>query len=485
MNSNKVLSEDIDVNINELDEKFKDCPDILTKKLILKNGIKGCFFYLKGFINFDLIQRDFIKPILSIDIDNISDKEILDYLPLFNTSLGYDINILVTSVLNGKTVFLMDKLNYAIICDLKEVEKRSIKEPEGEKNVRGPYVGFIENLDTNITLIRREIKDNDLKFKTVQVGSRTKQTVTIGYIQGIANPKLLNTLLTKISKIDTDGLLAIGYIEQYITDSPNSPFPQYLPTERPDKVIAALLEGRFAILMDGTPFALIVPVSFWSFFQALDDYSTKWMIGSFFRLIRLFSMIIAVILPSIYISITSFQYYLVPINLLEPLAISRTQVAFPPIVEALIMEFTIEIIREASIRLPTYISTTIAVTGGIIIGQAAVNAGIVSSLFIIIVAVTAIASYVNPVYDFGSALRLTRFMFLILASFFGIIGVLISTVLVIAHLLSLESLGQPYLMPIVPFKKRNIKDTIIRAPLDFMKIIPHISKPLKKKRGGK
>lgn len=196
-------------------------------------------------------------------------------------------------------------------------------------------------------------------------------------------------------------------------------------------------------------------------------------------------MIIAVILPSIYISITSFQYYLVPINLLEPLAISRTQVAFPPIVEALIMEFTIEIIREASIRLPTYISTTIAVTGGIIIGQAAVNAGIVSSLFIIIVAVTAIASYVNPVYDFGSALRLIRFMFLILASFFGIIGVLISTVLVIAHLLSLESLGQPYLMPIIPFKKKNIKDTIIRAPLDFMKIMPHISKPLKKKRGGK
>ncbi|WP_027626110.1 spore germination protein [Clostridium lundense] len=481
----KLLSEDMSVNIDELTTKFKDCPDIVNKKLILKDGRQGCLFYIKGFINIDLIQRDLIKPMMSIDITNVSDKEILEYLPLINTSTCYDIDTVISSVLNGKTVFLIDKSNYAIICELNDFEKRSISEPENEKNVRGPHEGFIENLDSNLGILRKRIKNENLKFKNIILGNETKQKIVIAYINGIANPKLLNILTDKVSKINTDGLPAIGYIEQYITDSPNSPFPQYLPTERPDKVVSALLEGRLVILMDGTPFSLIVPVSFWSFIQAPDDYNTKWMLGSFIRYIRLLSLIISMTLPSLYISATAFQYYLIPLNLLIPLAISRTRVAFPPVIEALVMEFTIEIIREASIRLPTYISATIGVVGGIIIGQAAVNAGIVSSLFIIVVAVTAMASYVVPIYDFGSALRFTRFLFLILSSFFGIIGVVVGIALIISHLLSLESLGQPYFMPIMPFKKDSIKDTIIRAPLNFMKILPHISLPLKKKREGK
>lgn len=485
MCANRSLSKNLDDNINELVNKFKECPDVINKKLILKDGRKGCFFYLKGFINIDLIQRDFLKPMLSMDIKNIPDKEILDYLPLLDASLEYDIDNTVSSVLNGKIIFLIDKLDYVIICGLINAEKRSITEPENEKNVRGPHEGFIESLDTNIAMLRRKIKNENLKFNTITLGNETKQTVVVAYIDGIANPKLLSTLINKISKINTDGLLAIGYIEQYITDSPNSPFPQYLATERADKVVASLLEGRLTILMDGTPFALIAPVSFWSFIQALDDYSTKWMLGSFIRYIRIISVIISMILPALYISATAFQYYLVPLNLLIPLAISRTEVAFPPVVEALTMEFTIEIIREASIRLPTYISTTIGVAGGIIIGQAAVNAGIVSSLFIIVVAVTAMASYVIPVYDFGLALRLIRFLFLIFASIFGIIGVLVGSIFIISHLLSLESLGQPYFSPIIPFKKDSIKDTVVRAPLNFMKIRPHISLPLKKKRGGK
>ncbi|KAJ50258.1 spore germination protein KA [Clostridium tetanomorphum] len=485
MSATKLLSEDISVNIDELTAKFEDCPDIANKKLILKDGRQGCLFFIKGFINIDLIQRDFIKSIMSIDIASVSGKEILEYLPLLNTSTCYDIDTVISSVFNGKTVLLIDKSNYAIICELKDFEKRSISEPENEKNVRGPHEGFIENIDTNLSIIRKRIKSENLKFKNIILGNETKQKIVIAYINGIANPELLNILIDKVSKINTDGVLDIGYIEQYITDSPNSPFPQYLPTERPDKVVSALLEGRLVILMDGTPFTLIVPVSFWSFIQTPDDYSTRWMLGSFIRCIRTISIITSLILPSLYISATAFQYYLVPLNLLIPLAISRTRVAFPPVVEALVMEFTIEIIREASIRLPTYISATIGVVGGIIIGQAAVNAGIVSSLFIIVVAVTAMSSYVVPIYDFGLTLRFTRFLFLILASFFGIIGVIVGVVFVISHLLSLESLGQPYFMPIIPFKKDSIKDTIIRAPLNFMKIRPHISLPLKKKRGDK
>ena len=483
MGSMTPIYSELNKNIDYLNVKFSECPDFMLKKVIFKDGRKGCFFYMRGFVNTDLIQRDFIQPLFQLNINDIPDDEIADYLPIFNTSITYNLDTLVQGLLAGKTVLIIDNITCSIICDLTDIEKRSISEPEGEKNIRGPHEGFIENLETNIAILRRKIKDSNLKFKTIILGTETKQTVVISYIDGLANPDLVNTLYTKVNEIKTDGLLAIGYIEQYITDSPNSPFPQYLATERPDKVVASLLEGRLAILMDGTPFVLVVPVSLWSFFQALDDYSTKWMLGTFIRIVRFFSVILAVVLPSLYISATSFEYYLVPLNLLVPLAISRTQVAFPPIVEALLMEFTIEMIREASVRLPTYISTTIGVVGGIIIGQAAVNAGIVSSLFIIVVAVTAIASYVLPIYDFGLAIRLIRFVFLLMASIFGIIGVEVGIVFLMAHLLSLESLGQPYLMPLQPFKFSDLKDTLIRAPFTYMKKRTHISKPLKKKRG--
>lgn len=483
MNNTKPLSPDLEMNINELNTIFKECPDVLSKKIIFKDGRKGCFFYLKGFINMDLIQRDFIKPLLTICFNDICENEILDYLPLFNTSLVYDIDSIAAALLAGKTVLLIDKMKFSIICNLTDIEKRNISEPEGEKNIRGPHEGFIEDFETNIAIIRRKIKDSNLKFKTLELGTKTRQTVALSYIEGIANPELVNMLFSKLSEINTDGLLAIGYIEQYISDSPHSPFPQYMATERPDKAVASLLEGRLVIFMDGTPFALIAPVSLWSFLQALDDYSTKWMLGTFIRLIRVVGMFVAVLLPSLYISVTTFQYYLVPLNLLVPLAISRTQVAFPPVVEALVMELTIEMIREASVRLPTYIATTIGVVGGIIIGQAAVNAGIVSSLFIIVVAVTAISSYVVPIYDFGLAIRLIRFAFLLLASIFGIIGVTVGIIFLTAHLLSLESLGQPYVGPLQPFNLKDLKDTIIRAPLESMKSRPGMAKPLKKKRG--
>jgi spore germination protein len=309
--------------------------------------------------------------------------------------------------------------------------------------------------------------------------------VSIAYIEGIANTEILNNLYTKVNAIKTDGLLSIGHIEQLISDTKYSPFPLYIATERPDKAVAALLEGRFVVFLDGTPVVLIAPVSFFSFFQAPDDYASNWMIGTMLRLFRIMGLILALILPALYISVTSFHYYLVPLNILVQLGQSRAQVAFPPIVEALLMEFTIEMLREASVRLPTYIGSTIGVVGGIIIGQAAVNAGIVSNLFIIIVGATTIASYAIPNYEFGLCIVLIRFGILLMSSFFGIIGVLVSIIFMIIHLLALESLGQPYLSPISPFKLSDQKDMIIRLPFQFMKKRPHIAQPINDKRGDK
>lgn len=485
MNSNEILSINLSDNLTVLRAKFGECSDVIFKNVLLDGNKKGCFIYIEGLVDINILQRDFLKPVLSMNYFDLLKESIVEKIPLFNTSLYYEINLVLDGVLTGETVLLIDGSDVAISCSVQKFEKRSINEPEVEKNIRGPHEGFIEAIDTNISFLRRKIKDSALKFKTLKLGNKTNQTVAIAYIEGIANPQLLTTLYNKISSINTDGISAMGSIQQFISDSPNSLFPQYQVTERPDKAVACLLEGQLIVLLDGTPVVLIAPVSFFTFFSALDDYSMNWIYGSFLRFIRFMALIIAIMLPALYIAVTTFQYYIVPLDLLIPLAESRSRVPFPPIVEAMIMEITIELIREGAVRLPTYVGATIGVIGGIIIGQAAVNAGIVSTLLIIVVAVTAIASYVFPTYDFGSAIRLLRFIFMIITSIFGAVGLTIGNVILIAHLISLESLGQPYFQPLLPFKAKDLKDTLIRLPLKYLQKRPDIAKALNKERGKK
>jgi spore germination protein KA len=481
------LSFRLDDNLKALNIFFTDCPDIIQKQVALKGMKRGCFIFIKEFMNSDLLQRDFLRPLMTMNYSMLSNKNIIDYLPTLNNSLCYDIDSVVISVLEGKIVFLIDEVNFAVACDLMNVEKRAISEPNGEKNVRGAHDGFIESLNTNISLLRTKIKSSKFKYKSIVLGNLTNQSLAIAYIDGIANPQIVNNLYNKINNIKIDGLISINYIEQLIVDSKPSVFPQYIATERIDKSVAALLEGKVTVLLDGVPYALIAPISFFSFFDAPDDYSNNWISGTMVRLVRLvrfLSVITTLTLPSLYISITAFQYYLIPTNILVQLGKSRTTVAFPPVAEALMMEFTIQMIREASIRLPTYIGTTIGVVGGIIIGQAAVSAGIVSNLFIIVVGIMAIAAYVTPNHEFGMAITVLRIFILLMASLFGIVGMISSFSLLLMHLLSLESLGQPYFSPIMPLKIRDIKDTIIRFPLKFMKKRPDTAQPMKKRRSG-
>jgi len=296
---------------------------------------------------------------------------------------------------------------------------------------------------------------------------------------------LVEGLFEKISSIKLDGLPAIGYLEQSIITHPNSLFPQFLSTERPDKAVASLLEGRIVVLLEGTPVVLIAPVTFISFFQSLDDYSTPWILGSFLRAVRVLGGIfIAVYMPALYIAITSFHYYAVPLELMLNLAKSRIEVPFPPILEILILEITVELIREASIRLPTYIGTAVSVFAGLIIGQAAVEAGIVSNLVIVIVAATATASYVIPSTDMALSIRIIRFIFMLAASLFGIIGIVSCTTFTVGHIVALDSLGQPYFTPFSPFSFTGLKDTIIRMPLKMQMRRPEETRSGKKVRSG-
>lgn len=456
------------INIKGINEKLQDCPDILQKKVYIENNQEASFFFIESLIDKNLLQRDFISPVIAMSLDQLCNEKDIRNLPCLETTLLYDNDTVIEYIMAGKAVFVCDVLPHAISCIEDKKKQRAIEEPTTEKNIRGSHEGFVETLNTNLSILRRKIKNDRLKFKTTILGKQTNQSVAVAYIDGIANMDIVNSLFDKVSKIELDGLPAIGYIEQSISTHPHALFPEFIATERPDKAMAALLEGRIIILQEGTPVVLIAPVSFFSFFQAVDDYSTSWIQGSFLRIVRFAALIIAVLLPAFYISTTSYHYYIVPLNLLIPLAESRAKVPFPPVLEVLILEAIVEMIREAAVRLPTYIGTSISVFASLVIGQAAVEAGIVSNILIIIVAASAVASYVIPSFDMAMAIRILRFGFTLAAALFGMIGIIVLVGFIIFHLVSMESLGQPYLQPFTPLVPNNLKDTIFRLPLSAM-----------------
>jgi spore germination protein len=480
-----VLSTCLEDNIKHFEERFADCPDIIRRRLYLKDNTEIYLVYIDGLVDNNLLQRDLIISLTDLELNNINDKKTLENLPLSNLNLHNEITSLEREITAGKAIFLVNGQNYGVSVKISKHETRQISEPITEKNIKGSHEGFVESLNINMSILRRNIQNNNLKFKMLNIGSSTNQSVAIGYIKGICNEELLNTLYHRISELNMDGVMAIGFIEQVIVDYPNSPFPQYQSTERPDKVMAGLLEGRMVIMLQGTPVTLIAPVTYFSFFQSMDDYSHNWIMGTFLGLLREFGMLLTLFLPALYISITSFHYYMVPLELLIPLAESRVRVPFSPIVETVVLAVVIELIHEASVRLPTYIGTTIGVVGGIIIGQAAVEAGIVSNLLIIVIAITATSSNIIPNEDMSLAIRLCSFIMLILSGIFGIIGIVVFGVLILTHLINLRSLGQPYFQPLIPFKPKDLKDTFVRLPLKYHKKRPDIAKPNDLIRGRK
>jgi hypothetical protein len=481
-----LLSKRLEDNFSIINDKFLECPDIKRQRILLKDATPILIVYCEGLTDIDLLQRDIIPKLLELKSTELFDESMQTVrLPAASLSLVNEFDTLISDTLNGKTVIFINGFDIAISLSVIKVEKRSISEPNIEKNVKGPQEAFIESLNTNVSILRRKIKNSRLKFKTVILGDLTNQSVAIAYIEGIANPEIVETMYKKVKDIQFDGLLGIGYIEQLIADNQITPFPHYLVSERPDRIVASLLEGKLAILLDGTPFVLIAPVSFFSFMQATDDYTGSWMVQSLNRLLRFFGLFIAIFLPALYIAIVSYHYYMIPLNLLIPLAESRSRVPFPPIIEVLILETTLEMLREATIRLPTYIGASVGVVGGLIIGQAAVDAGIVSNILIIVVALTAIASYLIPNYDMALTVKYIRFIVMFFASIFGIIGIVICGIFILAHLVILESMGEPYFKPMFPFNLNDFKDILLRPQLKNLKKRPSTAKPLDNTRGKK
>ncbi|TCP22677.1 spore germination protein [Scopulibacillus darangshiensis] len=486
------ISKDLDVNImlvNKILGGKEKSGDLIIRHFNIgaNSEFKTAIVYMDGLVdnatidNFilktQMIETRGIDPERPITKDNLS--EIIKRYSLTINEIAEIDNMqkVISAILYGDTVLFIDGSEKAFDLNTKGWEHRPVGEPHTENVIRGPKEAFTETLRVNTALMRIRLKDPDLRVKQLTVGERTNTYVALVYIEGVADQTLLEQVERRIKKIEIDGVLESGYIEQMIEDSHWSPFPTLQYTERTDKAVANVLEGKIVVIVDGTPFVLIAPSIFTQFYQSPEDYYERFWIGTFIRFIRLISLFIALFAPSLYIALSSFHPEMIPSELEITMAAGRSTVPFPAIVEAMLMEISIEILREAGVRLPGVIGPTIGIVGALVIGQAAVQAGLVSPIMVIIVALTTIGSFACPSYNASIAIRLLRFPMMISAALFGLYGMMLFTLLIILHLCSLKSFGVPYIAPISPSHLGDLKDILFRAPLQWMNRRPVTMKP--------
>ncbi len=462
------LAPSLDDNVSEITRAYGHSADLVVRELTLDPRVAVLHF--DGLVDKKLVADNIVRPLTAWDpVRREAGRDALEdikgrYLAVTEVSEVTDYPAVLSHLSSGDCVLLVDGHATALSCSARGWAERGVDEAPSESTVRGPRDGFIETLRTNTGFIRRRIGDARLRVDELQVGRLTETAVDVVYIEGLAPPGLVDEVKARLKRIDTDSILESGYLEEFIEDDPRSPFPQVLRTERPDRVAGNLLEGRVAILTDGTPFALIVPAGFASFIMSPEDYYERYLIGSFLRLLRYASFFIALVLPSLYIAVTTFHQELLPTPLILSIAAQREGVPFPAFVEALLLELAFDVLREAGQRLPRLIGPTISIVGVLVIGQAAVQAGLVSPFMVIVVAFTGIASYTTPIYSFGLAVRLLLYGVMFLAASLGLFGIIVALSLLLIHLTALRSFGVPYLAPYAPVVLPDLKDTAVRAP---------------------
>ncbi|MDQ0220774.1 spore germination protein [Peribacillus cavernae] len=489
------ISASLDETVHFMKEILGDNDDFASKHFRIFGRFRAVMFYFTNLTNQDILNNDILKPLMYVPL-HLSEKEILlaelkDVITnetLYHSQVKIDdcLDQLIDFILRGETVIVIDGIAEAFHIGTRTVEKRAIEQPETEQAILGPREGFIENIATNISLLRYRLPTADLRVKTMTIGRITKSTVAVCYIKGIANNGVVSEVEKRLSEIDIDAIMDAGYLEQFIEDNPYSPFPQVQSTERPDKTVANILEGRVAILVDGSPFALVVPVVFNQFYQTVEDYSSRFLIGSFVRIARMLALVFSLIIPSLYVSFISFNPELLPTEFAVAVAGGRAGVPYPAVIEVLLIEVSMEVLREATVRLPKQVGGALSIVGVLVIGEAAVNAGLASPITIVVIALTTIGSFATPAYTAAFALRMLRFPIIILAGVFGLYGVVIGVIFIFNHMLSLKSFGVPYMSPVSPGNYQGWKDVVFRSPLWLMPKRPAFLQSANDKRiGGK
>jgi spore germination protein KA len=474
-----VIHKNIESNLANLKHVLGKSNDVIFREFEVgnKKPTKAFVCFIDGLGDKNLIN-EFITKALMVDIhiihpdENFLSPNILalvkeKVLSATEVTEADSFDRVLDGILSGDTALFIDGSMKVLLISARGGETRAVAEPDTEVSVRGPRDGFTEILRVNTSLLRRKIKNPRLIFEPLRLGKQTRTEINIVYIEGIANQEVIAEVRRRLHRIDTDVILESGYLEQFIEDHPFSPFATIGNSEKPDKVAAKLLEGRIAILCNGTPFALTVPFLFIEAIQVSEDYYSRPYLASITRGLRLISFLVTLIVPALYVAVETFHQEMLPTVLLITMAAAREGIPFPSFVEAMIMGTIFEVLRESGIRLPRQVGQAVSIVGALIIGEAAVNAGILSAPMVIVGALTGITSFIVPALLDG--IILFRIFLVLLSAAFGLYGIAIGLIIMLAHMCSLSSFGTPYLAPMAPTVWKDLQDTLIRVPLRLMK----------------
>ena len=482
VNNESAISTSLEENKKNVEEIYQ-LPlnkDIVIRKLIIPANppIKAMLVFMDGLSDKKIINMTVLQPLMLMrnsreelygaDLVGILIEE---YLPSGQATRVGRFKEVQQGINTGDSVLFFDGIEEAVVIETKGFEHRGVDRPATEQSVRGSQNAFSEVLRVNTALIRSMLHTSDLVTEMIPMGKQSNSNCAVMYLKSIANQELVAEVRRRIEGINTDIIIDSGMLESLIIDFPRNPFPQSLSTERPDRVAVHLAEGRVAIFMDGSPFGQIVPVSLFTLMHSADDFALHVYYANAMRMIRWASAFVSMLLPAIYISISTFHHEAIPTELMLSISAARGQVPFPTIVEIVLMEFSFELIREGGLRIPGILGSTLGIVGAIILGQAAVTAKIVSPIMVIVIAVTGLASYSIPDYRLGSAFRLLRFIFIFLAMSMGLVGIACGFLVFTAVLCSLKSFGMPYMAPVAP-KTTPGGDVILRKPIHMQKKRP-------------
>ena len=474
----------LEENIAHIEGRFEGCADAVMRRLFVGDErLEIYVVYMDSMYDRDFVDGVLLKNLL-FDVSQLpkshAGQAIFNkYLATADVKETDQMEDVIDEVLKGNTAILVEGMAKGIIVSSKDLPGRGVSEAETEVSVRGSKESFTESFRVNTVLIRRRIRDTRLKSKQMTVGVRSKTDVALMYMEDLVRPAILDEVLKRLERFQIDAILDSSYLEALTEEEWFSPFPQYQSTERPDKAASALLEGRLVLVVDNSPMVLLLPATFPCFFQASDDYYDRWDAANFVRLLRYAAAFAAVLLPGLYIALAGFHPEALPLSFALSFAASREGVPFILPVEVIVMELAFELLREAGIRLPGPMGSTLGIVGGLIIGQAAVDAHIVSPVVVILVALTALSAFTIPNELFASAFRMIKFYFIIAASLGGFVGLTAAVLTVLVHLSGLKSFGVPYMMPFVSAEMApdsKWQDNVWRMPISKMYERPYFTR---------
>ncbi len=477
------ISPDLAVSLKSIQNTWERCADLQVYRLTV--GLNDfAIVWLRNVVNEDRVQLGVLEPLTHLPQQHLASEEVQSHLTAVPVTSLTDLSEVNQAIADGQVIVLATGSSVALNVDVSKFPGKAVEPSQNEPSIHGPQEGFTSSLTVNVALVRKRLRTPRLKVEELRLGRESHTWITILYLEGVVNPQLVAEVKRRLEPIDLDILLDTSYIQEIISDHPYSLFPTQDITERPDRVAAGISQGRVILMVDGSPSSLAVPVTFLSLLTSSEDYYSNYLVSSALRVLRQLAYWTSLLLPSFYVAVLSYNQDLVPTPLLITLIQQHSGIPFSGVLEAFLMVGAFEVLREAGVRLPKAVGQSVSVVGTLVIGEAAVNAGIVSAGMVIIVAVTGVASFTIPSIELANANRILQFVFMLAAGLFGIYGVTIAGLVLILHMVSIRSFGVPYMSPYAPLSRADMKDSIIRAPWWAMKKRPEVYEPVDKIRSN-